>query len=231
MEQAKPQALDYLNKLRKQDSTEKSQTGDRNRNLEMSKRLAQQGENLQDKATTAAVPSKDTPDDPYGVFDSLAQHNLLPEKVKKQLDKKAQVTRAYGEAKDLMWQAERVIKRCFDTTHDSKMLELMNSFIKALDAFKKIERYKDKNILYLSACNIEEPIHTLKEALEVIKKSELVPKLPAGVSRKEDGSYAIDLSAFEPTDLAKLDLSRLGKFTRLPVRQYQNENAMPWGAS
>ena len=119
-----------------------------------------------------------------------------------------------------MWQAEKVLEKYRNSngaTPDPEILkkqeELKESFEKASAPFRKIEEYKDKNALSLLFDNVEEPINTLKEALEAIKKSKLVLDLPVGVSREERGAYVIDLSIVDPADLAKLNLAKLDEIT------------------
>jgi hypothetical protein len=202
-----------------QDNIKKPQTGDRKRNPNILEILARQSENLRDKETTPAISLLDAVGDSYGMLGYLVRRGLFLGEKKGQL-KKEQITKAYSEARGLMWQAEKVLEKYCDSngaTLDPEMLKkqekLKESFEKASAPFRKIEEYKDKNALSLLFDNVEEPINTLKEVLEAIKKSELVLDLPVGVSREERGAYVIDLSIVDPADLAKLNLSKLDEIT------------------
>ncbi len=214
---------DHLNDLVGQNDINKFRTVDRDLGLNVTKMLAQQSKELRSEIDTKAVaPSKNTGGDLYSVSDSLVSRNLLPERGTKKVlgrDNKAKITQAYKEARDLMWQAGQAIKNLDSSgaASDPEMLkkqeELMTSFFKALAPFRKIVEYKDKSESSRVRRNVDELIKTLNVALEAIKHSELVSKLPMGVNRKENGAYTIDLSHFEPSDLARLNLSRLGEFT------------------
>lgn len=82
----------------RKDGVKKSQTErDRNRGVEISKILARQSENLRDKETTTAVSLLDAVGDPHSMLGYLVRRGLCL--------KKEQITKAYSEARGLMWQA------------------------------------------------------------------------------------------------------------------------------
>jgi hypothetical protein len=154
-------------------------------------------------------------------------------------DNQTKITEAYREARDLMWQAEQALnRRSLDSRSAAtsapetvkKQEELMRGFSQALDPFRKIVEYKDKSAFSFVDWNVDELINNLHVALEAVKNSELVPKLPMGVSQKEPGVYSIDLSHFEPSDLAKLDLSRPKDFTFFVSNSegYKYSNNLPF---
>lgn len=82
------------------------------------------------------------------------------------------------------------------------------------NSFYSDRHIEEKGITKFSS--VEQDLDLDVTKMEASKNSELVPELPRGVSlspKEEPGVYSIDLSLFEPSDLAKLDLSRLKEFT------------------